>query len=90
MQDLNHKVSIATRCSCDLAGLNGTSLNGQCLEIFSFFFHKSVSPQLQSIPLGPFRIFSKIREDIRKSRCTTSINNTCGKFATGINDTSGK
>jgi hypothetical protein len=28
-------------------------------------------PQTQSIPLGPFRIFSKIRGDIRKSRCTT-------------------
>ncbi len=34
------------------------------------FFHESVSPQPQSIALGPFRIFSKIREDIRKSRCT--------------------
>jgi hypothetical protein len=30
------------------------------------FFHESVSPQPQSIPLGPFRIFSKIRGDIRK------------------------
>jgi hypothetical protein len=28
-------------------------------------------------------MFSKIRGDIRKSRCTTSINNTGGKFATG-------
>jgi hypothetical protein len=48
----------------------------------------------------------KIRGDIRKSRCTTDINNTGvndtgskmvagindngGKFATGIDDTSGK
>ncbi len=32
---------------------------GQCHEIFtSGFFHGSVSPQPQSIPLGPFRIFS--------------------------------
>ncbi len=31
-------------------------------------------------------IFSKICGDIRKSRCTTIINDTCGKFATGIND----
>jgi hypothetical protein len=44
----------------------------------SGFFHESVSPQPQSIPLGPFRIFSKIRGD------------TGGKFATGVNDTGGK
>jgi hypothetical protein len=76
-------------------------LKGQCYEIFCFwFFHESFSPQPQSIPLGPFQILSKIRGDIRKSRCTTGINNTGkiasgindtgGKFATGINDTSGK
>ncbi len=48
-------------------------------------------------------MFSKIREDICKSRCTTGINDTggkfasgtagvvdtCGKFATGVNDTGG-
>jgi hypothetical protein len=51
---------------------------------------ESVSPQPQSSPLGPFRIFSKIRGDIRKSRRTTGINDTGGKFATGINDTGGK
>jgi hypothetical protein len=28
--------------------------------------------------------------DIRKSRCTTGINETGGKFATGVNDTGGK
>jgi hypothetical protein len=67
----------------------------------SGFFHESVSPQPQSIPLRPFRIFSKIRGDIRNSRCTTGINDTgCkiaagtndtgDKFATGINDTGGK
>jgi hypothetical protein len=48
----------------------GTSvifLKGQCHEIFCFwFFHKTVSPQPQSIPLGPFQIFSEIRGDIRK------------------------
>ncbi len=54
------------------------------------FFYESVSPQPQSIPLGPFRIFSKIRGDIRKSRCTTGVNDTGGKFATGVNDTGGK
>jgi hypothetical protein len=53
-------------------------------------FYESVSSQPQSIPLGPFRIFSKIRGDIRKSRCTTGVVDTGGKFATGINDTGGK
>jgi hypothetical protein len=57
---------------------------------FSFFFHESVSPQPQSIPLGPFWIFSKIRGDIRKLRCNTGINDTGGKFATSVNDTGGK
>jgi len=42
------------------------------------------------MPLGPFRIFSKIRGDIRKSRCTTSINDIGGKFSTAVNDTGGK
>ncbi len=66
-------------------------LKGQCHEIFCFwFFYESVSPQPQSVPLGPFRIFSKIRGDIRKSRCTTGVNDTGGKFATGVNDTGGK
>jgi hypothetical protein len=32
----------------------------------------------------------KILGDILKSRCTTGINLTGGKFATGINDTGGK
>ncbi len=68
------------------------TLKGQCHEIFWFsgFFYESVSPQPQSIPLGPFQIFSKIRKDIRKSRCTTGVNDTGGKFATGINDNGGK
>jgi hypothetical protein len=46
----------------------------------SGFFHESVSPQPKSILLGPFQIFSKIRGNIRKSRCTTGINETGGKF----------
>jgi hypothetical protein len=37
-------------------------------------------PSPRVIPLGPFRIFSKIRGDIRKSRCTTGINDTGGKL----------
>jgi hypothetical protein len=40
--------------------------------------------------LESFQIFTKICGDIRKSRCTTGINNTCGKFVTGVNYTSGK
>ncbi len=43
------------------------------------FFPEPVSPKPLIIPLGPFRIFSKIRWDIRTSR-----------FATGVNDTGGK
>ncbi len=46
----------------------------------SGFFHESVSPKPLSIPLGSFRIFSKIRGDIRSSRLTTGINDTGGKF----------
>jgi hypothetical protein len=49
------------------------------------FFMNQFPPKALSIPLGPFRIFSKIRGDIRSSRLTTG-----GKFATGINDISGK
>jgi hypothetical protein len=46
----------------------------------SGFFHKSPFPKPLKITLGSFWIFSKTRRDIRKSRCTTGINNTCGKF----------
>jgi len=42
----------------------------------SDFFLASSSPKLLKITLGSFRIVSKIREDIRKSRCTTGINDT--------------
>ncbi len=59
----------------------------------SGFFHESVSPKPLSIPLGPFRIFSKIRGDIRSSRLTTSFTSvvdTSGKFAIGVNDTGSK
>ncbi len=66
-------------------------LKGQCHEIFCFwFFYESVSPQPQRIPLVPFRIFSKIRGNICKSRCTTGVKDTGGKFATGLNNTGGK
>ncbi len=58
-----------------------THLKGQYHEIFCFwFFHESVSPQPKSFPLGPFQIFSKMRGDICKSRCTTGTNDTNRKF----------
>ncbi len=66
-------------------------LKGQCHEIFCFiFFHKSPSPKPLKITLGSFKIFSKICGVIRKSSCTTGVNDTGGKFATGVNDTGGK
>jgi len=69
--------------SCD-----PVSLKGQFQEIFCFWFFSWISfLQPQSIPLGLFRIFWNICGDIRKSRCTTSINDTGCKFATGVNDT---
>jgi hypothetical protein len=55
--------------------------------LLQVFFHESPSPKPLIITLGSFRIFSKIRGDIRKSRCTTGVNDTGGKFVTGINDT---
>ncbi len=60
-------------------------LKGQCHEIFTFSFFSWII-----FPPGTFQIFSKIRGDIRKSRCTTGINDTGGKFATDVNDTDGK
>jgi hypothetical protein len=54
------------------------------------FFMNQFPPPSQSIPIRPFQIFSKIRGDIRESRCTTGINDTGGKFASGVNDTGGK
>jgi hypothetical protein len=45
----------------------------------SGFFLESVSPKPLIIAMGPFRIFSKIRGDIRSRM-----------FATGVNDTDGK
>jgi hypothetical protein len=58
-------------------------LKGQCLKIFSFrFFYESSSLKPLWITEGQFRIFGKF-SDIRKTRCTTGINTTNGKFATG-------
>jgi hypothetical protein len=66
------------------------------------FFHESVSPQPQSIPLRPFQIFSKIHGDSQgaPSVSTTpwanfstifaSVVDTGGKFATDVKDPSSK
>jgi hypothetical protein len=56
----------------------------------SGFFHESPSPKPLKITVGSFRIFSKIRGDIRKSKCTNDVNDTSGKFATDVNDIGGK
>ncbi len=55
-------------------------LKGQCHEIFCFrfFFYESPSLKPLKITLGSFRIFSKISGDIRRSRCTTGVNDTGG------------
>jgi hypothetical protein len=54
------------------------------------FFHKSSSPNTMKIKFWSFHKFWKICGDIRKSMCTTGINDSGGKFSKGINDTGGK
>ncbi len=68
---------------CKVADIfHSFSLKGQCHEIFCFrFFHDSPSPKPLIITLGSFQIFSKIRGYIRKSRCTTGVNDTGGKLS---------
>jgi hypothetical protein len=70
----------------------------------SGFFHESVSPQPQSIPLGTFRIFRKFAEIFASkgappvsmtpaanfATSLASVVDTGGKFAIGVNDTGGK
>jgi hypothetical protein len=53
-------------------------------------FYESSSPKPLKITLGSLQILSKIRGDIRKSRCATGINYTSGKFSSGVNYTGGK
>jgi hypothetical protein len=69
-----------------LSFLGNFRLKGQCHEIFCFRFFSSITfPQGPENNIRSFRIFSKIRGDIRKSRCKSRC-----KFATGVNDTGGK
>jgi hypothetical protein len=54
----------------------------------SGFFHEYSFSKPLKIRLGSFQIFPKILlGDIRKSRYTTGINDTNGKFAAGVNYT---
>ncbi len=55
----------------------------------SGLFHEPVSPQPQSIPLRPFRIFSKIRGDIRKS-ISEKIRNSPNAMIKGLGETDNK
>jgi hypothetical protein len=64
-------------------------LKGVRLEIFDFrLFNESVSPRTLSIPLGPFRIFSKILGDLRNVVFIAGVVDTSDKLLTGNNDTS--
>ncbi len=75
-------LSTQVRQAGDVLHMKGSSLlKGQCHAIFCFrFFHESHSPRPLKITVGSFRIFSKIRGDICRSRCTTSVNDTGGKL----------
>jgi hypothetical protein len=52
----------------------------------SGFFHESVSPPPQSIPLGPV----STTPTANFATSFPSVVDTGGKFATGVNDTGGK
>ncbi len=56
----------------------------------SGFFHESVTPGPMSTPLGLFRIFSKIREDILEWMFITGVNDTGDKLFTGVKNTGDK
>jgi hypothetical protein len=68
---------VCLTCTYSSERKNAHFLKGQCHEIFCrWFFYESVSPQPQSVLLGPFRTFSKIRGDIRSSRLTSGVADT--------------
>jgi hypothetical protein len=73
--------ALATRCmSHRLVYIKGTVAQDLLLQVF---IHESSSPKPQKKTLRSLRIFSKIRGDIRNSRCITGTNDTRGKIATG-------
>ncbi len=55
---------------------------GKVSQDFCFwFFHESVSPQPQSIPIGPFRIFQKFAEIFASQGAPPVSRTTAAKFA---------
>ncbi len=57
-----------------------TPLKGAGHEIFSFkVLYESMSPESQSISLGPLQILSKIRADIREWKFISGVNETGNK-----------
>ncbi len=69
--------------------LVGVILKGVWHEIFDFmfFFHESVSPRPPSIPLQPFRFFSKIRGDMSEWIFIAGVVDTGDNLVSGVNDT---
>jgi hypothetical protein len=66
-------------------------LKVQCHKIFCFrFFSCIIFPQAPENNIGIISNFVSILRDVRKSRCTTGINDTGGKFAAVVNYTGGK
>jgi hypothetical protein len=55
----------------------------------SGFLHGSVTPQTPDYTNRAISNFSKIRGDIRNSRCTTGVVYTGGKFAASVVNTGG-
>jgi hypothetical protein len=86
-------VRVASTVDLSKVFLKGTGSRDFLLLVF-FMIQFPPTPEFL---IGLILNFLKIRRDIRKSRCTTEINDslTCavdtgGKFATGVNDTGGK
>jgi hypothetical protein len=76
-QDCSAPTSLLTKVFPSSLGYN--DFKGTVSRDFLLLvFYESVTPQPQSITLGPFRIFSKIRGDIRSSRLTTGVADTGG------------
>jgi hypothetical protein len=67
------------------------SLKRHCNKIFCFrFFSWITFPQAPHNNISIISNFFEIGGDICKSRCTTGVNDTGGKFAAGVNDAGGK
>jgi hypothetical protein len=68
--------------------------NIRVIKIFEFadIFTSEGALPVETTPVVPFRIFSKIRGHIRSSRCTTGIKTPAANIATGtagVDDTGG-